>query len=205
MTQTSSTPLLSRGRLAVLHIVAVAVLGAAAAPMQAQSLADQTRGDRPVNVISANPFLPLFGYFQGEFEHSLKPSVSIAIAGSYVKLDNTKYANLDAKLRLYPKERGLEGINVAASLGLANITDEDGSYGDCISEPPPAAECKLIYDKFGAGAFAIEMGYQWLLGPSKVMAIGIGVGAKRYIASKGKFRNVQQVMPTLRLNIGYAF
>lgn len=172
----------------------------------AQSLADQSRSsDGPTSVISANPFLPLFGYFSGEFEHSIKSSVAIAVAGSHIKFDNGRYSNLDVKLRLYPTERGLEGFNVAASLGIANIKDDGGYYADCVFDPVTPSVCQSGKERFGTGAFGIEMGYQWLLGPTKVMAVAIGGGAKRYMASKEKFQFTQQVVPTLRLTIGYAF
>lgn len=194
-----------RSRGHVMRAGIAAALGIVLSTIPAQSLAGQSRGVGPSNIVSANPFLPLFGYFQGEFEHFLRSSVAVAVAGSHIKFGNEKYTNLDAKVRLYPTERGLEGFNVAVSLGVANIKDDDGSYGDCVFEPEPAPPCPLIYQKFGAGAFAVEMGYQWLLGPSKVMAVSVGGGAKRYIASKEKFQNTEQVVPTVRLTIGYAF
>jgi hypothetical protein len=44
-----------------------------------------------------------------------------------------------------------------------------------------------------------------MLGPSKVTVVSVGGGAKRYLGSDDKFRDINRVMPTLRLNVGYAF
>ena len=58
---------------------------------------------------------------------------------------------------------------------------------------------------FTTGSFAIEVGYQLLLGPSKVTAVTVGGGAKRFLGGDSKFDGVERVIPTLRLSIGYAF
>lgn len=89
------------------------------------SLRDQTRaaraeGSGPAHIISFNPFLPLFGYFQGEYEQRIKPNVALALSGSYMKLDDY-HTNLDAKIRLYPQERALQGLGVAAAVGYGAV------------------------------------------------------------------------------------
>lgn len=73
----------------MMRVVAFAAFAGAACcwPLSAQaqfSLRDQT-GDAvtPRQVISVNPFLPLFGRFQGEYERRFRENVSVAIAGSY--------------------------------------------------------------------------------------------------------------------------
>jgi hypothetical protein len=73
----------------------------------------------PRHVLSVNPFLPLAGYFQGEFETKLKENVALAISGAHTRLDDY-YTSLDVKLRLYPQERGLQGF------GLFGVQRFDG-------------------------------------------------------------------------------
>lgn len=190
-------------------VVALTFLGASAVAhvLPAQTLSQQTRrlaaGDGPSRVISANPFLPLFGYFAGEFEQRLTPTLSMAFSGSHIEPNNTLYTNVDAKLRLYPSETALRGFNFAASLGVARIRDTDTFY-DCAPSPLTDNICGKP-SAFTTGSFAIEMGYQWLLGPSRVTAVTVGGGAKRYLGSDSKFSGIERVMPTLRLSIGYAF
>lgn len=206
-----SSPFDLRAGRRCLRVIGTGVLSVALlAPLSvthAQSLADQTQStsDRklgPMNVIAVNPFLPLFGYFAGEYERSVTDAVSFAVSGSHIKPDNTRYTNLDFKVRIYPSERGLEGFNVAASLGVANIKNTDVYYDCGIIEPTNGCPPR---DPFGAGAFAVELGYQWLLGPSKVMVVSVGGGAKRYLASESKFQGTERVLPTVRLTVGYAF
>jgi len=166
----------------------------------AQSLADQTRQlapDGPGRIISANPFLPLLGLFAAEYEQRLTPAVALAISGSHIKPNDTRYTNGDFKARLYPTERGLHGFNMAASVGVARIRKVDNLECD----PAPC----VVPKAFATGSFAIELGYQWMLGPSRVTVVSVGGGAKRYLGSDDKFGGINRVMPTLRLNIGYAF
>ncbi|MBL0170856.1 MAG: hypothetical protein IPP90_09025 [Gemmatimonadaceae bacterium] len=191
-------------------ILLFAVLAWPAAHASAQTLAQQTRRvggtiDGPGHVLSANPFLPLLGYFAAEYEQRVSPSVALALAGSHIKPDRTRYSNLDAKARLYPSETALRGFNIAASLGIARIDPNDEF--DCaifLEGDPNFTSCQSP-KPFTTGSFAIEVGYQWLLGPSRVTAVTVGGGAKRYLGAESKFTQVDRVIPTLRLSIGYAF
>lgn len=193
--------------------MAAATVSASASIASAQSLADQTRAldrgtDGPSRVLSVNPFLPLLGFFSGEYEHRIGSALAFAVAASHIKpFNNTMYTNLDAKLRLYPSENGLRGFNVAASLGVAQIHDNDRHYA--CAEPVPIGtssdSCYVNSKSFNTGSFAIEMGYQWLLGPSRSTALTVGGGAKRYFGSDSQFQFIEHVVPTLRLTIGYAF
>ncbi len=166
----------------------------------AQSLSQQTRqlpgSGGPTNIISLNPFLPLLGYFAAEYEHQVGGAASIGIAGSHIKPDDTRYTNIDVKGRLYPMESGLYGFNMGASLGLGRIRRD--LQADCV------APCE-IPKAFTAPSFAVELGYQWMLGPSRVTVVSVGGGAKRYLGSESNFSGINRVVPTLRLNVGYAF
>ena len=174
----------------------------------AQSLAQQTRrlvvnSDGPSHVLSVNPFLPLLGYFAGEYEQRIAPNVSVAVAGSHTKFDDTRRTNLDAKVRLYPSERGLQGLGVAAALGVARLKDERSDVCSSFDNFDPF--CGPNGKEFTTATFAIEASYQYLLGPSRSTAITVGGGAKRYLGNDNHYQNILRVVPTLRLTIGYAF
>lgn len=197
-------------RIAIVAATVATVTSAGSA--SAQSLAQQTRqmgapNDGPTHVISVNPFLPLFGYFSGEFEQRIAPNVSVAVGASHTKFDDTKRSNLDIKARLYPTERGLQGLGIAASLGYAHIKDDTEIFCSPVDNLDPL--CQTTHTAFNTGSFAIEASYQWLLGPSRKTAITVGGGAKRYFGSDSNYQNgvssIERVVPTLRLSIGYAF
>ena len=175
-----------------------------AAPLEAQSLRQQTNGNRaggPTQIISTNPFLPLFGYFQGEYERRLSANASFALSGSYVDWDDDNRTNIDAKLRLYPQERALEGLGLGASLGFASI--QRSGYQDCLFLD---SSCTSVPKKsYTSPTFAVEGQYQWLLGAHRATAVTAGFGVKRYFVTKGESRGIDRVLPTGRLTIGYAF
>ena len=171
--------------------------------LSAQSLSErtvfqQTAETGPSNIISANPFLPLFGYFSGEYEHRIKANLSFALSGSYVRFDE-RYTNFDAKLRLYPNDKALEGLGISASLGFARIQKNE-VY--CPTDIP----CENQKRSFNTPSFAIGLDYQFLLGKSRSTSVTIGIGAKRYLAgSREDYQGVERVIPTGRLSIGYGF
>lgn len=187
-------------------ISAAALVFAAVAPpsiASAQGLRNLPAAETSTkgHIISTNPFLPLFGYFSAEYEQRVKDNVSFAIAGSHLDFENG-YTNLDAKLRLYPNDQALEGFGIAASLGVARIRNDgdcDGSdeFGNCRRTPAKT---------FSTPSFAVEIGYQWLLGRSKSTAVTAGFGAKRYLTGdRNDYAGAARVLPTGRLSIGYAF
>ena len=165
------------------------------------SLRDQTRaaraeGSGPAHIISFNPFLPLFGYFQGEYEQRIKSNVAFALSGSYMKLDDY-YTNLDAKIRLYPQERALQGLGVAAGLGYGAVRLDEDICDD--------VTCRNNDHTESAPTFSVEGQYQWLLGSSQATAVTIGAGVKRYFIPGERAHGIERVVPTMRLTIGYAF
>jgi hypothetical protein len=190
-----------RSLLRALALVAV-VLSPAAAHAQG-TLAGQTGGRAalgPSNIISVNPFLPIAGYFQGEFERRLQDNLALAVSGSYTRLDDY-YTNLDVKLRLYPQERALHGIGIAAGLGYGNVRRSgDSSICDRFD-----GECRLLRRNESAPTFSVETHYQWLLGSRRATAVAIGGGVKRYFISNENASGIQRIIPTLRLTIGYAW
>ncbi len=190
-------------RLSVRTAALVGAVALGATTLSAQSLGEQTRNagaKTPTQVISVNPFLPLFGYFQAEYEHRVAQNASIGISGAHMKLDDL-YTSVDVKLRLYPQDRVLEKLAIAAGLGVGRIKRQDNIYCD------PEALTPCVDGKASASAptFAVEGQYQWLLGGSRSTAVAIGGGVKRYFISDAKSAGIARVVPTLRLTIGYAF
>ncbi len=190
---------LPRRQHAVVMCVAMAL---APALLSAQSLRQQTAYsvDGPQQVLSANPFLPLFGNFQLEYERVINPNVTFAFAGSLTEWDDDRYSNIDAKLRLYPQENALRGVGLAASVGLGGI--RRAGLQDCPQDSP----CTFTPNTTVRGpTFAVEGSYQWLLGTRNATAITAGFGAKRYFVGQDELRDRSRVRPTGRLSIGYAF
>lgn len=197
-------------RIAFGTFASLALLGST---LSAQgSLRDQTRARRsaapagalPTRIIAINPFIPLAGYFQGEYEQRVQQNLSVAVAGSYAPFDNRDYTNADVKLRLYPNDRALEGLGVAAGVGIGRARQDDlGAVCLALTCPPAPGKGKMLT----APTFSIEAQYQWLLGTSRSTAVTVGGGLKRYYFDEAdtEGRGVDRLLPTGRLTIGWAF
>ncbi len=182
-------------RIAVGLTVGYAVLPAPHAALHAQA--------SPTRVVAINPFLPLLGSFQGEFEKKLQANLSAAVSVSYLDFgdgDSKHYTNADVKLRLYPAERALNGFAIAAGLGVGSQSTV--TYLDCIEVNAP---CRGARASRTGPAFSMEMQYQWLLGKRQNTAVSVGGGAKRYFISETANTDITEFMPMLRLTVGYAF
>lgn len=196
-----------RGLAAALSFALVASALVAPTPsLHAQgSLREQTRSIRsgtPQRILAINPFIPLAGYVQGEFEQRLADNTSLAIAGSYAPFNNRDYTNLDVKLRLYPSDRVLQGLGIAAGVGVGRARQNDQDIV-CITTPCNAFQGKMLT----APTFSVEAHYQWLLGASRSTAVTVGGGVKRYYFDEQdtEGRGVSRLLPTGRLTIGWAF
>ncbi|WP_396222059.1 hypothetical protein [Gemmatimonas sp.] len=99
--------------------------------------ADVLPAQGPTRIISVNPFLPLAGSFQGEFESRLRENLLVAVAASYLAPgdnDDDRFANADVKLRLYPSERALQGLGIAAGVGVGRQSTVN--FVDCVGFSP---------------------------------------------------------------------
>ena len=192
-----------RRLVAAVGVTGGAALLPAAASADAQTLREQTRTATPsTHILSVNPFLPLFGYFQGEYERRLQDNLSLAVAGSYVRYDEY-YTNLDVKLRLYPQDRALDGFGIAAGLGVGSAKPD----GDFVSDCSNNFECvERAARRVTAPTFSVEAQYQWLLGRTRRTAVSVGGGAKRYFFSDDDLQDrIERVLPSARFTIGYVF
>ena len=185
----------------------ISALAFSTSALRAQSSRVSSRDEdsprMPTQAISVNPFLPLFGFFQGEYEHRVADNASIGISGAHMKLDDL-YTSLDVKLRLYPQERVLEKLGLSAGLGYGRVRTENPGYCDDPLGPPDTPSCDQKRS-LSAPTFSVEAQYQWLLGTNRATAVAIGGGVKRFFLEERETSGVNRVVPTLRLTIGYAF
>lgn len=188
-----------RLRRAVVALLAAATVSAAASlPLAAQAA---PAAELPGRIVSVNPFLPLFGFFQGEFESRVNKALTFAVASSYTEWNNDRTLNLDAKVRWYGQERAPNGLGMAASLGVGRV-DRDASV-TCDYAPVMPLCTTRDRGALTVPAFAVEGQYQWLLGSRRNTAVSVGFGVKRYFASETEMDG--NVRPMGRLTIGYAF
>ena len=154
---------------------------------------------QPATVVSANPFLPLLGFFQGEVERTLRHHLAVAVGVSHLAFDD-RLTNLDAKLRFYPQERAPAGLGMTAGIGVGHAREQAYRVDAACAVTGCPDPVPITRNRF-APSFSVELHYQWLLGRSRRTAVGIGFGGKRYVASG----TIPDLVPTGRITVGYAF
>ena len=164
-----------------------ALLAASATAASAQAVEASRSGIKRTNLISANPIGILFEWYNGEYEHALTSTVSVAAAASRYDLDETEYQSIDGIVRYYPSGRALRGFSIGASVGYINV-DEDF---DCLG-------CE---DDGSSATIGVRADYVWILGRDQRFAAAAGIGAKRLLSNDLGTEGV----PIGRLSIGYAW
>lgn len=166
---------------------------ASAATASAQSIAGSSPGGARVNLVSANPIGLLFEWYNGEVEHALGSTASVAAAASSIPdidSDNSRYSAGDVIFRYYPAARAVRGFSIGASAGLVNYNDANScDYTGCVDESGTS------------GAIGVRGDYVWTMGRDQHFAVAVGIGAKRII---GKDIGTEG-LPIGRLSIGYAW
>ena len=158
-------------------------------------------------VLTLNPFAVIAAYFTADIEHAVSRSVSIGASGSLAgNNDFNHYGSLEANVRYYPNESVLQGFSIGATLGFATARSDysyatlDGN-GQTIFTGPGSSQERITRATAGT-----ELSYQWLLGPRHRFVIVLGGGVKRAF---GEQRFIDpfnsSVIPTARVNIGFAF
>jgi hypothetical protein len=146
-------------------------------------------------VISTNPILDMFVWYNLEWEISVSPNSTIGAFGGYIKLEDEEdeftttdnYYSGTIFYRYYPTA-SFKGFYLGARFGYYHVEEE-------------TADQKSEGDFMGMG---IDVGYGWLLGKPQRVAIGIGIGAVRIFG--GDLEDVQATLPTIRfINVGIAF
>jgi hypothetical protein len=166
---------------ALVFVVSMTLAGSRAA--SAQTAAPDTVG-APTQVISVNPFTLMFKWFNAEYERKLTPNATWGASGSFFSIDGFDYQNANAIVRYYPRE-ALAGFFVGGRFGVyhaSDVRDDDGTA-------------------LGAG---FELGYTWLPGRTKNVAVSIGAGVNRLFG--GDLHGASVAVPSVRLvNVGFAF
>ena len=153
-------------------------------------------GAAPQQILSTNPILVMFTWYNLEYERMTSETTSFGITGSYVKfgdeddLDEETFTSVSVLYRYYPQGHVLRGFFFGGRLGYYGVTAQEDFTGDEESG-----------NFFGAG---IDIGYNWLLGAEEKFAVSLGIGAVRLFG--GDLEDVSLTLPTIRLiNIGIAF
>ena len=154
----------------------------------AQSVDATRSGIARVNLISSNPIGLLFGWYNGEFEHAVSPTVSVAAAGTSFDLDDARYNSLDGIVRYYPAARAIRGFSVGVSVGYVGVSE------DCNSD---VFSCDNDYN---AGTIGVRGDYVWILGRDQRFSVETGIGAKRILGHSDPVG-----LPIGRLSLGYAW
>lgn len=172
-------------------LTAVALVATASAA-SAQSNDDNQAGIRR-NMISANPIGLLFEWYNGEFEHVLNSTTSIAIAASSFSEidtdDDLRYGVVDGIIRYYPSARALRGFSIGASVGIVDFSEDDCVDFGCADNSGTKATLGVRGD------------YVWILGRDQHFAVAAGIGAKRVLGNN----DGTEGLPIGRLSIGYAW
>lgn len=167
----------------VFATLATALLTLTASTASAQPSASPSA---PRQVVSANPFGLLVGWFNAEYERQVSESVTAGGGASTFDWsgdsgDDGRYTNGDVFVRYYPSGRPLEGFAIGVKAGLT----QGGSAGPYL----------------GVG---VDTNWSWLLGRRDNFYVGLGFGLKRLVGAGDN--DYPQVIPTIRIiNLGVAF
>ncbi len=139
-------------------------------------------------VVSANPFGLLVGWFNAEFERQVSESVTAGAGASTFdwggehgfSRDDDRYVNGDVFVRYYPGGRTLQGFALGVKAGLTKGGSDSA--------------------RFGVG---LDTNWNWLLGKRDNVYVGLGFGLKRLVGADSDY---PMVIPTIRIiNLGVAF
>jgi hypothetical protein len=177
-----------------LHVFSAVALVVAASSAAAQSVESSQTGIRR-NMVSANPIGLLFEWYNGELEHAISNTTTLAIAASSFSDiedndDDLRYSVVDGIVRYYPSARALRGFSIGASVGIVNFADDDSCIDFCGED-----------DDGTAGTIGVRGDYVWILGRDQHFAVAAGLGAKRVLGNNFS----TEALPIGRLSIGYAW
>lgn len=153
--------------------------------------------DRKV-VVSTNPFLDMYTWYNGELELALTPNSTIGVAVSYWSLgdiddreDEDNYTGADVVFRYYPRE-AFGGFYFGLRGGYYGVTEKDWETEDEVTE--------------SAFGFGFELGYSWLLGTEERFYVGLGAGLVRLFGGDLEDLDATLNKPVIRIiNVGVAF
>lgn len=184
------TPRSRRLAAAVLVSLTAGVLAGSAASLEAQ--APSPRGGR--TMISLNPLGLPFKYVSGELEQKISNIATIGGAVSYLDVSDESYTSFEAKLRLYPNEEAFKGFSIGLAGGVSRLSGIEACDSfNCNTGSRTGPSIAVLAD------------YNWLLGKSKRVLVGTGVGAKRIFVDDNDLNDVLVAYPTVRFQVGMIF
>jgi hypothetical protein len=181
------------GRLAIVgFLLAMLIVPGFVSTARAKEVKEPVRR----HCFSTNPILLMFTWYNAEYAFRVSNNSTIGIAGSYITLDDEDtgedtYMSANIFYRYYPQGDAFTGFFFGARFGLNHIEVE-------VSEDTGEADEGTAY------SFGIDIGYDWLLGESRMFYISAGIGAVRLFG--GDLEGTAGTLPTVRLvQIGVAF
>lgn len=165
--------------------LSLAALAAVAPTAHAQA----PRANR--TLVSINPLGLPFEIYTGEVEQKISNIVTIGGAFSHIgAFSDASYTTFEGKLRVYPNEEAFKGLSIGLSAGIARVS-EDATDGAKRSDSAPS--------------LGVIADYNWILGKSRRVIVGTGLGAKRIFVNGDNYDNINTAYPTLRFQIGMLF
>ena len=147
----------------------------------------------PPNVISSNPILDMFTWYNLEFEHRMAPNSTMGLAGTFVELGDgdDRYMVAPAFYRYYPQNDAPAGFFFGGRVGVFGVT--------AVSDVTDDEESATL------GGIGIDIGYTWMIGSTRSFAISLGIGAVRLFGDV-EDEDIAMTLPTIRaINVGFAF
>ncbi|MEP7384271.1 MAG: hypothetical protein ABI910_21520 [Gemmatimonadota bacterium] len=167
--------------------LAVALLAAVAFPAQGQA--------RPLRtLITINPLGLPFKLISAELEEKVNTFATIGASLSYIDIDHASYSSFEGKVRLYPNEQAFQGFAIGLGAGVTRIAQDNSD-----------AAGGTVHDAKTVPSIAVLADYNWMLGKTKRVVVGTGVGAKRLFGSDKNFGSVNFAYPTARFQVGVVF
>lgn len=160
-------------------------------------------------VVSVNPFGIFAEYVAGDVEIRTAPFLTVGAGVSINMIDDyNNYRAFELKARYYPAERALQGLSLAATVGIstARANGYNGFYAPSWYTFDGMPPFDVQPERVTRPTFGTELSYQWILGPSSRFVAVLGAGVKRMFGKEGGFDPVNiPLLPTARVNIGVAF
>lgn len=168
-----------------------------AAPLHAQQrirINPETRQ----TAITLNPFAVFAAYFAGDVEHRVSQAFTLGAGATLAGGEFDSYRAMEAKVRYYPAEKALLGFSVAGTIGVSSGKDEDCSFN--------GSQTSCTFTRRNRPSVGTELSYQWIVGPSARFVVVTGAGLKRLFGDDGNTGLIDvNILPTARVNIGFAF
>ena len=166
-------------------------------------------GEPPVRTqsVSILPFHFLFGFYAGDYERVVAPTISLGLGSSYFSADGytyedlstgrmvttgeLRYGTLEGKVRYYPSGDGLNGLSFGVTFGPTIVRGTDvGPNGE---------------DSFTAVGVGFEVARSHMMGIDRRFYYGYGAGGKRLFPITAPSGDAELALPTLRLSVGMLF